>query len=67
MVETMDYLDDNKISKLDEFWNYNTSYILNSFDCQEYSILLTNFTVCVITILLFIILCYFLLLIKIRK
>lgn len=59
-------LNETELDRLEDFWDTKTSYILDSFSCQE-DLLTENILIIIITILVFILTCYLSLLYKLRQ
>lgn len=67
MAETMNDLDENEMNRLEDFWNTKTSYILDSFSCQDTSLLFDNILITIVTIFVIALIAYILLILKIKK
>lgn len=58
-VVALNDLDKQQIKQFDDFWDYKTSYILNSFSLNDPD-MTYNFLVILTTIALWVFVCYFL-------
>ena len=66
MAETMNDLDEAEMDRLNNFWNYKTSYILDSFDLNNPD-MTENLVIITITIVVFTIMCYVAMFMKLKK
>lgn len=66
MVEITNDLNDDAVKKINDFWEYNNSYLLNTYQLND-SDITENLQVLFMTIFLLVSLCYFVLIYKIRK
>ena len=66
MAETMNELEDGELERLNDFWDTKTSYILDSFNLNDPDIT-WNLAIILLTIAVFVLLCYCTLLYKLKK
>lgn len=67
MAQEVNDLDDDRVAELNNFWDTKMSYILKSFGCEDQSFIYYNFFNVIFTVLILFLICYFVLLIKIKK
>lgn len=66
MAETMNDLDESEMQRLDYFWNWKTSYLLDSFNLNNPD-MTENLAIIVITIFVLTTMCYVAMLLKLKK
>lgn len=66
MLGSINDLDSNEINRISDFYDHKTSYVLNSYDLIDPDIK-ENLIMVILSILFFVVLCYFTLIYKIRK